>query len=58
MKGGMTFIEPLPSNDTRVYTDQWEGFINCALEMGSVAMIYISSFIKIDSVIPSLMQIA
>jgi hypothetical protein len=30
-------------------TDWWEGFLKYAVEMGSVAMIYISSFIKIGS---------
>jgi hypothetical protein len=30
-------------------TDRWEGFMKYAVEMGSGAMIYISSFIKIGS---------
>jgi hypothetical protein len=45
--------EPLPSNDTRGYTYRhtvrWEGFTRMkhAVEMGSGAMMYIPSFIKI-----------
>jgi hypothetical protein len=36
------------------YTDLWEGFIKYAFEMGSVAMIYIPSFINIGSAIQNL----
>jgi hypothetical protein len=40
-KGSIHFIEPLPSNnrrDTHRDTDRWEGFMKCAIEMGSVAL--------------------
>jgi hypothetical protein len=40
----------LPSSDRRdihTETDWWEGFMKFAVEMGSGAMIYIPSFIKI-----------
>jgi hypothetical protein len=45
------FTDPLPSNDKGGIhiTDLWEGFMKCAVEMGSGGMIYIPSFIKIDS---------
>jgi hypothetical protein len=51
------FTEPLLSNDggdTHADTDRWEGLMKYAAEMGSGAMIYIPSFIKIDSDIPKL----
>jgi hypothetical protein len=44
------FAEPLPSNDRRdkhTHTDWWEGFMKYAAEMGSGAMIYMPSFIKV-----------
>jgi hypothetical protein len=47
---GNIFTEPLPSNDRRnkqIY--RWEGFLKYAVEMGSVVIIYIPSFIKIGS---------
>jgi hypothetical protein len=31
------------------HTDYWEGFMKYAVEMGSVAMIHIPSFIKIGA---------
>jgi hypothetical protein len=34
---------------TYKHTDKWEGFMKCAVEMGSRAMIHIPSFIKIGS---------
>jgi hypothetical protein len=49
------FTEPLPSNDRGIHmrhTDQWEGFMKYA--MGSGAMIYISSFVKIGTGIQKL----
>jgi hypothetical protein len=57
MKGGIHFTEALPSNDrrdTHTDTDLWEGFIKYAVEMGSGAMIYIPSVIKIGSGIQKL----
>jgi hypothetical protein len=44
------FTKPLPSND-KGDTDKWEGFMKYAVEMGSGAIIYIPSFIKISSII-------
>jgi hypothetical protein len=41
------FAEPLPSKNR--HTDLWEDFMKDATEMGSCAVIYIPSFIKIDS---------
>jgi hypothetical protein len=52
------FAEPLPSNDSGyayINTDRWEGFMKYAIEMGSCAMKYIPSFLKIVSVIQKLM---
>jgi hypothetical protein len=43
---GNVFSEPLPSS-SRLYW--WKGFMKYAVEMGSGAMIYIPSFIKIGS---------
>jgi hypothetical protein len=37
------------------HTDWWEGFLKYAVKMGSIAMIYISSFMKTGSVIQKLM---
>jgi hypothetical protein len=42
----------LPYNDRRDtyrHTDWWKGFMKYAVEMGSVVMTYILSFIKIGS---------
>jgi hypothetical protein len=50
---GNVFTEPLPSNDrgyTCRHTDWWEVFMKYAVEIDSGAMIYIPSFINIDSV--------
>jgi hypothetical protein len=56
---GNVFTEPMPCNDTRGYTygheDWWQGFMKYAVEMGSVAMIYIPSSMKIGSGIQKLM---
>jgi hypothetical protein len=38
------------------YTDCWEGFFKYAIEMGSVAMIYVPSFVKIGSGIQKLLR--
>jgi hypothetical protein len=49
---GNVFTEPLPSNDkgyTYRHRDSRKGFMKDAAEMGSGAMIYIPSFIKIGS---------
>jgi hypothetical protein len=48
---GNVFISPFPSNDRGIHiqTHRGEGFIKYAVEMGSGAMIYIQSFIKIGS---------
>jgi hypothetical protein len=57
MKRGIHFTEPLPSNDRRdtyTDTDRSEEFMKYAAEMGSSAMIYIPSFIKIGSGIQKL----
>jgi hypothetical protein len=55
MKGGIHFTKPLPSNDRRyTHTDWWEGFMKYIIEMGSGAIIYIPSFIKIGSGIQKL----
>jgi hypothetical protein len=47
------FTEPLPSSDiwgyTYRHTDCWERFMKYAAEMGSGAVIYIPSLIKIGS---------
>jgi hypothetical protein len=49
------YTEPLPSNGRgNTDTDYWEGFMKYAVEMGSGAMIYIRSFIKIGSGIQKL----
>jgi hypothetical protein len=51
------FTEPLPSNDRRIHikTRRLRGRIyEVSVEMGSVAMTYISSFIKIGSGIQKL----
>jgi hypothetical protein len=48
------FAKPLPTSDrrdTHTDTDWWEGFMKYAVEMGSGAMIYIPSLIKIGSTI-------
>lgn len=44
-------MEPLPSNDrgTHIKTNRLMGFMNCAVEMDSVAMVYIRNFINIGS---------
>jgi hypothetical protein len=51
-------IEPLPSNDRKGYIfshrDWWEGFMKHAFEMGSGAMIYVTSIIKIGAGIQNL----
>jgi hypothetical protein len=39
-----------------IHTDWWEIFMKCAVEMGSGAMIYIPSFIKIGSGIQKLIR--
>jgi hypothetical protein len=41
--------------DTHIDTDWWEGFMKYAVEMGSGAMIYIKSLIKIGLAIQKLM---
>jgi predicted Rossmann fold nucleotide-binding protein DprA/Smf involved in DNA uptake len=49
----------LPSNYKGVIhtdTDGWDGFMIYAVEMGSVAMIYVPSFIKIGSGIQKLIE--
>jgi hypothetical protein len=59
IKGGIHFTEPLPSNDKRIthtHTNCREGFKKYAVEMGSVAMIYIPNFTKINSGIPKFMR--
>jgi hypothetical protein len=51
------FTEPLSNSDERVThtdTDRREGFLKYAVKIGSVARIYILSFIKIGSVIQKL----
>jgi hypothetical protein len=51
------FTEPLPSNerrDTEIDTELWEGLMKYAVEMGSGAIIYVPSFIKIGSGIQKL----
>jgi hypothetical protein len=57
---GIHFTEPLPNNDRRdTHTDtqtDGEGFMKYAVEMGSVAMIYIPSFMKIGSGIQKLIR--
>jgi hypothetical protein len=48
---------PLPGNDrgfTYRHTNWWEGFMKYAVEMGSGAMTFIPSFIKIGSGIQKL----
>jgi hypothetical protein len=58
MKEGIHFTELLPINDkrdTHPDTDWWEGFMKYAFELGSGAVIYIPSFIKIGSGIRKLM---
>jgi hypothetical protein len=58
MKGWIHLTDPLLSNDRRNtyrHTDWLEGFKKYAVEMGSVAMIYIPNFIKIISGIRKLM---
>jgi hypothetical protein len=67
----MVLTEPFPSNNREIFTESLPsndrgmriqtlrlmgGFKKCAVEMGSVAMIYISSFIKIGSAIQKLME--
>jgi hypothetical protein len=40
----------LPSKNRRdTHTDRWQGFMECAIEKGSDAMIFIPCFIKIGS---------
>jgi hypothetical protein len=54
---GSVFTEPLPSNDKGLHiqhTDWWEWFMKYATEMGSGAIIYIPSFIKLGSGIQKL----
>jgi hypothetical protein len=53
---GNVFTEPLPSNDRGIHIQAywWKGFMKYAEEMGSGAMIYIPSFIKIGSGIQTL----
>jgi hypothetical protein len=56
-KGGIHFTESLPNNDTRdthIDTQTNEGFVKYAVEMGSVAMLHIPSFIKTGSGIKKL----
>jgi hypothetical protein len=51
------FNEPLPSNDRGMYIQtqrQRRGIFNYAVEMGSGALIYVPSFIKIGSGIQKL----
>jgi hypothetical protein len=51
------YTEPLSSNDTgdtHADIDLWEVFMKYAVEMGSGAITYIPSFIKIGSVIQKL----
>jgi hypothetical protein len=38
------------------HTDRWEGLMKCIIKMGSVAIIYTPSFIKISSGIQTLME--
>jgi hypothetical protein len=50
-------MKPLPNNnrrDTEIHTDLWQGFMKYAIEMGSGAMLYVPSFIKIGSEIEKL----
>jgi hypothetical protein len=49
------FTEPLPSN--HAHTDWWEGFMEYAGEMGSGAVTYTPSFIKISSGVQNLIGI-
>jgi hypothetical protein len=51
--------EQLPSNDKVIHrhTYWWEGFMKSAAEMGSGAMIYIPTFINIDSPIQKLITV-
>jgi predicted metalloprotease len=51
------FTEPFPCNDKgniHIDTYWWEGFFNKAIEMGSGAVIYVPSFMKIGSGIQKL----
>jgi hypothetical protein len=52
--------EPLPSNDRGIHIKTHRltgGFMECAIEMGSGAMIYIPSLIKISSAIQKLREV-
>jgi hypothetical protein len=58
MKEGIHFTKPLLSNNRGIYIEKhdcWEAFMKYAAEMGSGAMMYIPSFIKIGSGILTLM---
>jgi hypothetical protein len=57
--GGIHLTEPFPCNDRRdtitdTQTDWGGGVMKYAVEMGLGAMMYVPSFIKIDSVIQKL----
>jgi hypothetical protein len=57
MIGGIHLTDPLLSNSRRaIHTDTWTvgGIMKYAVEMGSGAIMYIPSFIKIDSGIQKL----
>jgi hypothetical protein len=60
MKGGITFTEPLPSNDerdnSREKRDSSEDFLKYAVERGSGAMRYAVRFMKIGSAIQKLIR--
>jgi hypothetical protein len=54
---GNVFTKPLSRTIGRIHiqTDM-EGFMKCAVEMGSVAITYIQSFVKIGSCIHKLIE--